>query len=270
MKAGDNKMAIVTTSWLAQGLVAVVEFADLASANALRPEGAARLTAAIEQAGQSAACVVLRSPGKTFCAGVDLDFVADLGAHEASEQTRQYVYGSFQRLVRAIADCPVPVIARLHGGALGLGADVALACDMRVAGRSAYLRESWILLGTTSALGGACVLERACGPGRALELLLTGRAVAGAELATLGLAEYVVEDNGLDAAVTELAEQIATRDRQAIIAAKALVRGVSKDSWEATLNAALEYQVALISRPEFRNYTDQMKATIRSRGGHQQ
>lgn len=256
---------VTVTSDEATGVVSVF-FETPGRANAVVPELADRIAEAVDAHADTANCIVLRSGGSVFCAGVDLEFVLGLGSADQFENTRKHVYGSFQRLVRSVVSCPVPVIARLQGGAMGVGADLALACDVRVASSKAWLQESWILLGATSALGGAHRLERMVGSGRAMELLLTARRIEAAELASLNLVEAVVAPDQLDDAVTQLANTVADRDRSAVLAVKALVRGGTEyAAWEAALKTGLEHQLALICRPEFHERVEAMQRSLQRR-----
>jgi 2-(1,2-epoxy-1,2-dihydrophenyl)acetyl-CoA isomerase len=243
--------------------ITTIEFSNAGKANALVPEFAAAIAAELEKVDEASSCVVLRGEGRVFCAGVDLEFVRTLGALDQVERTREYVYGSFQRLARAITFCPVPVIGRLQGGAMGAGADLALACDIRIASTSGWLQESWITLGATSALGGAHVLRNIVGSGRALEIFLSARRVAADELLALGLVEQVVPDDELDGAVTSFAEVVAGRDRAAVLAAKELIRGgATRSAWDDAVQASLDHQVELICRPEFRDRVDAVLESI--------
>ncbi|HVT67663.1 MAG TPA: enoyl-CoA hydratase/isomerase family protein, partial [Trebonia sp.] len=102
--------------------------------NSLGPEDTAEVAAAIEEArGKARSALVLTGSG-AFCAGGDLRAFSEVSRTMAVEQIRDTVYGRVQRMVRALAECPVPTIAAVDGPAVGLGFDLALACDMRFVG----------------------------------------------------------------------------------------------------------------------------------------
>src|SRR5271167_3239819 len=111
-----------------------------AQRNSLDRQSVFSLLAEFTSLSDTARCVVLRSEGAAFCSGGDLPHLERLARQP--EEIRGSIEGSFQQLIRTIRACPVPVIARIQGAAVGAGADVALACDMRVASSDAFIKES--------------------------------------------------------------------------------------------------------------------------------
>jgi 2-(1,2-epoxy-1,2-dihydrophenyl)acetyl-CoA isomerase len=196
-------------------------------------------------------CVVISSEGTVFCAGIDLKLVRPLlGRPDTPELLRTQIYGNVQELIRSIWACPVPVIACLQGPALGVGADMALACDIRIASESASLEETWIHLGAISALGGAFVLRNLIGRGRALDVLLTGARLDARTCFELGIFEKVVAHSELDEAVDSYTEMVSDRDPEAVRATVDLVRDQElRDSVDRALENALEHQLRLMTRP---------------------
>ena len=196
--------------------------------------------------------VVLQSEGKTFCSGADLELLEPLGVPERADDVREHVYSAFQGLVRAVMDCPVPVIARLHGPALGAGADIALACDLRIASTAAWLEETWIGLGAISALAGAAHLIRSVGPGTAMDLLLTARRLSANEALTAHIYQRVVEPEELDNVTNQVATAIATADPLAVRSMKRLIReDPVMQGVDDALRIGLDLQVPLIAREGF-------------------
>jgi 2-(1,2-epoxy-1,2-dihydrophenyl)acetyl-CoA isomerase len=248
--------------------VAVLTFGDAAGGNALTFELARELTGAVEEAGRRAGCIVLRSAGPVFCSGADLSVLEPLGDEARTEDVRTLVYGAFQPLVRGMVTAPVPVVARLQGPALGAGADLALACDLRVASTAAWLEESWIRLGTISALGGAHALSRVVGAGTALDLLLTARRLRAPDLLAAGLVQRVTSPEALDDEVMALARQIASADRDAVRAMKELVRGGAElERFDDALARGLQLQVPLIARTTFGDRVRGVRRALASRRG---
>jgi enoyl-CoA hydratase/carnithine racemase len=251
----------VSTRQSADGDVTEVVLERGASSNSLTPEVARALADSIAQAGTVAGCVVLRSEGPVFCSGGDLTFLEGLvGA--SRDQIASAVYGNFQALVRAITDCPVPVIARVQGGAAGAGCDVALACDLVVASERAWFEESWIRIGATSALAGALSLSGSLGRHRALELLITGRRITASEAAQEGLVNWTVPADELDKKVNELAHAVASADREAVAAMKKLVRIAERGSIDEALSTGLSLQADLLVRPEFASHLDSLRQRL--------
>src|SRR5437870_3214515 len=96
--------------------------------NALRPEDAEEVAAAVDTAGAAAASAVILTGAGAFCAGGDLRTFAELSARHAPGEIEAQVYRRVQAMIRALRRCPVPTIAAVDGPAVGLGFDLALAC----------------------------------------------------------------------------------------------------------------------------------------------
>ena len=156
--------------------------------------------------------VVVRGAGRSFSAGLDrslfgtdpgvagsLGELARLPAEEAGERIRRYQAG-----VRGLRSAGIVSVAVVQGHAVGAGAQLALACDLRVLAEDAQLRLPEATLGLVPDLTGTSTLVELVGYARALELCLTGRTVGAAEAQAIGLANTVVPAAALDAAVDRL------------------------------------------------------------------
>ncbi|MFH8346030.1 enoyl-CoA hydratase/isomerase family protein [Streptomyces sp. NPDC018045] len=128
-----------------------------------------------------------------------------------------------QRLIAAVMDCEKPVLAAVNGTAAGLGAHLALACDLVVAAESATFIEVFARRGLVPDGGGAYLLPRLVGPHRAKELLFFGDAVTAADAERMGLVNRVVPDAGLEKAARDWAERLATGPTRALALTKQLV-----------------------------------------------
>lgn len=243
------------------GDVAEVVVSRATTGNSLTPEVGKALADAIVEAGSVARCVVLRTEGRVFCSGGDIGFLEGI-VDADPEEIAGSIYTSFQAVVSSIARCPVPVIARVQGMAAGAGCDVALACDLVVASEQAAFEESWIRIGTTSALAGALHLTRGIGRHRALELLLTGRRVPAAEAEQLGLVNVVVPPDELDSAVERLTLSVAHADPAAVAAMKQLVRLSQQADFDQALEHGLRLQTALLAKPEFGRRLDSLRQRL--------
>ncbi|MGB7925182.1 MAG: enoyl-CoA hydratase-related protein [Pyrinomonadaceae bacterium] len=186
-------------------------------------ERLSELFVAIEQRRDLRAVILTGSTEDAFSAGTDIRELALLdaeGAHRAS------VRG--QRVCRLIERCGVPVIAAVGGVAAGGGCELALACHLRVASRTARFSLPETELGIIPAYGGTQRLARLIGAGRALEMMLTGQSVSGEEALRLGLVNRVTEPEHLLAGATELAQEIMRLAPLAIRAClEAVTRGLS-------------------------------------------
>src|SRR5690606_4238479 len=137
---------------------------------------------------------------KSFIAGADIREIAKLDKEQAQELSK---YG--QGLFRRIEDCPKPMLAAINGFALGGGCELAMACHIRIAVESAKLGLPEVGLGVIPGYGGTQRLTRLVGPGRALELILTGEMIDATEARRIGLVNHIVPDH---AALMELSGKI--------------------------------------------------------------
>ncbi|NEB04919.1 enoyl-CoA hydratase/isomerase family protein [Streptomyces sp. SID13726] len=180
--------------------------------------------------------VVLTGTGRGFCAGADLRGGAADGERVAGDVARTIRLGA-QRLIAAVLDCEKPVIAAVNGTAAGLGAHLALACDLVLAAESARFIEVFVRRGLVPDGGGAYLLTRLLGPQRAKELMFFGDALTAPDAERLGLVNRVVADGELDKTAREWAARLATGPTRALALTKQLVNA-SLDSDRATAFAA--------------------------------
>lgn len=167
--------------------------------------------------------VVISGHGRHFCAGIDLDMLAELFAvreqecaGRAGEQLRRIIL-DLQEVFTAVERCRVPVIAAVHGACVGAGLDLAAACDLRYASADASFVLKEVDMGIAADVGVLQRLPRIVGEGVARELAYTCRPVDGREAATLRLVNGVYDDAAqLHAAVAELAAQLAAKSPLAL------------------------------------------------------
>ncbi|MGI5139072.1 MULTISPECIES: enoyl-CoA hydratase/isomerase family protein [unclassified Streptomyces] len=192
--------------------------------NALTPGQRDRLIALLEEADRDPEirAVVLTGTGRGFCAGADLRGGAGGGERVTGDVARTIRLGA-QRLIAAVLDCEKPVIAAVNGTAAGLGAHLALACDLVLAAESARFIEVFVRRGLVPDGGGAYLLPRLIGPQRAKELMFFGDALPAADAERLGLVNRVVPDGELDKAAREWAARLAAGPTRALALTKQLV-----------------------------------------------
>ena len=166
--------------------------------------------------------VVITGAGRGFCAGQDLNDRA-VAPGEATDLGAS-VEESWNPLIRCLAKLPQPVIARVNGVAAGAGANVALACDLVVAAKSAKFIQSFAALGLIPDSGGSWHLPRLVGQARALGLALTGEPLPAERAAEWGLIWKCVDDDALDAEVDALAARLAALPPLGLAAIKAIIR----------------------------------------------
>jgi len=179
---------------------------------------------------------VLRGAGeKAFVAGADVGEFAERSAAEQREVYRR------RRVYDAVADFPKPVIAAVHGYCLGGGSELALACDLRVADRTARFGQAEIRIGLIPGAGGTQRLARLVGPGQAMRIALTGDFVDAEEAHRIGLVEFLVDEGRHLEKATGIAERMARWSPVALRLVKKSIRAAQ----ETPLSAGLEYEKEL-------------------------
>ncbi|XUL90199.1 enoyl-CoA hydratase/isomerase family protein [Streptomyces galilaeus] len=181
--------------------------------------------------------VVLTGTGRGFCAGADLRGGATATGERVAGDVARTIRLGAQRLIAAVLDCEKPVIAAVNGTAAGLGAHLALACDLVLAAESARFIEVFVRRGLVPDGGGAYLLPRLIGPQRAKELMFFGDALTATDAERLGLVNRVVPDGELEKTAREWAQRLATGPTRALALTKQLVNA-SLDSDRTTAFAA--------------------------------
>ena len=215
--------------------------------NALDPELLSALSAGLTEAAvdPSVHAVVLAGAGDAFCSGADLKGVLGDTTGDLGPRIEQ-----FHELIRAIVLAPKPFVAAVRGPAVGFGADLALACDLRVFARDAYLQEKFVAIGLMPDGGGSFWLPRLVGIGRALEFLLLGTRIDAPQALELGLANRVVDDELAEARA--LAATLAAGPPLALAAIKSAVRESALGGIEGALEREKRGQTALLASQDFR------------------
>lgn len=182
-------------------------------------------------------CVLLTGRGKAFSVGSDIrDFSTEVGWLLENE----YVEAGLNAAIEASR---LPVIAAINGHALGGGAVLALACDIRVASEKAMFGFPEVTVGAFASGSGTQRLPRMVGRGRALELLMTGRRVGAEEALEIGLVEFVVPEEELLDTCREMAESIASNSAPAVAASKRCVNEGLREGFEHGLTLERQLRV---------------------------
>ena len=187
--------------------------------------------------GQGARVLVLSGAGRGFCAGQDLaDRAVAPGTQgvDLGDSIERY----YKPLVLTLQELPVPVIAAVNGVAAGAGANIALACDLVVAARSASFVQAFCRLGLIPDSGGTWSLPRLVGSARALGLTLLGEKVSAEQAAAWGMIWRCVDDAEFPAAVDALAVQLAAAPTRGLAATKAAIRS----GWQRSLAEQLDVE----------------------------
>ncbi len=231
-------MGTITVSRHHGGVVAEIMLSRPEAMNAISTELAGELARAGAEiaAAPEVRVVVLSAAGeRAFCAGADLKERSTMTDADILRQ-RPAMRGVFGALLAL----PQPAIAAVHGFALGGGCELALACDLIVADDTAVFGLPEVTVGLVPGGGGTQLAARRVGPGRAADLILTGRRVGVDEAERLGLVDRRVPAGQDGPAALELAGQIAANSPVAVRAAKRAIR----HGWGVSLEAGLDIEDA--------------------------
>ncbi len=216
--------------------------------NALNKRMRGELTHALGAAGQAARVVVLTGAGRAFCSGQDLGDRTD-ATHVNLERTLRDEYVP---MLRAITDCPVPVIAAVNGAAAGAGANLALACDVVIAAESAVFVQAFARIGLIPDAGGTWFLPRQVGLARAMGAALFAEPVPAARAAEWGMIWEAVADADFDAHWRGRAATLAKGPTQALMRVKQALRAAFDNDLEAQLQLEARLQGACGKSRDFR------------------
>jgi enoyl-CoA hydratase len=241
-----DRYAELSAAWAADGIAQVTLDAP-ARRNAMSDamtDSWVRLMAGLA-ADRDVRAVIVTGAGSAFCAGGDLSW---LGASpDATVDELRARMSAFYRSWLAIRDVEVPTIAAVNGPAVGAGLTLALACDLRYAAEDARLSAPFTALGLHPGMATTYLLEQAVGLPAARELLLTGRAVSGAEAVGLGLVNGTFPADALADEVLAVARRVAACGPVATRLATATLRTPPRSLPEALEREALAQAVTLVT-----------------------
>jgi len=193
------------------------------------------------EADDAVRALVIAGAGPAFCAGADLRSMR--GSRDASDDANRADARRMGGLFHRVASCRKPVLARVHGPAIGGGVGLMAACDIVIAAESTRFQFSEVRLGIVPAVISPFCIRR-LGPVVAKRLFLTGEAVDAKSALGYGLVDVVAPDADLDAAVAKVCADLGKAGPKALVAAKQLVETVTRLDAEA----ALDYTADLIAR----------------------
>ncbi len=238
--AADCETVEVTVGERAE-YVATVAINRPDARNALNGQVRTELASVFDAIGDSDVRVVVLTGAEgtgAFVAGADVTELRERDALEQREASKR------PRVYEVVDDCPIPVIARVNGHALGGGCELTQACDLRVAHEAAKLGQPEIGLGLMPGGGATQRLPRLVGEGHAMRLVLTGELVDAQEAAEIGLVEEVHGDDSFDDRVDELAASMAEKSPVALEFAKKSIEAASR----MDLEAGVEYEAELFAQ----------------------
>jgi 2-(1,2-epoxy-1,2-dihydrophenyl)acetyl-CoA isomerase len=195
-------------------------------------------------------CVVLAGDGPVFCAGADLTagFPQTATGHDDLRATLRH---RFHRGFVAPCDLPQPVVAAVTGPAIGAGACLALASDIAVMARSAYLQFRFTRIGLMPDVGATALLAQAVGPRRALEIFMLAEPIGADECQQLGLVSRVVDDGAAAGEAHRIAGHLAGGPTRAFAATKEALRTWSMTALAGQLEVEAGLQQTLVATEDW-------------------
>lgn len=203
--------------------------------------------------------IILTGSGRAFSAGGNLKGMAErkgIGVLDQPDSTRANYRKGVQRVIRALVDCEIPMIAAVNGHAIGLGCDLACTCDIRIAAQSAQFACSFVKVGIVPGDGGAWILQRILGYSRAAELFLTGDRFDAATAKDYGLISEVVPDAELLDRAIAIAERIVCNPPRALRLTKRLLREAQHSRLSDILELSAAYQAIVHETADNREAID--------------
>ena len=204
------------------------------------------LRAALEEArDETVRAVVITGAGRGFCVGQDVAALTSAGAID------DLLRRTYHRNILALHDLKKPVIAAVNGASAGAGLSLAMACDVRIAARTAVFVPAFINIGLVPDSGGSHFLTRILGPARALEWMLSGRRLGADEALAWGLVSELVDADGLPARAAELAAALAALPTTAIALHKRLFDAAALHTLDEQLELEAHLQAAAAATADF-------------------
>jgi 2-(1,2-epoxy-1,2-dihydrophenyl)acetyl-CoA isomerase len=194
-------------------------------------------------------CVVLTGTGGNFSSGLDLKAATSgsMGFDNLEEHMRKYFHG----LIRAVRNVEKPVVALVDGAAVGFGADLAFACDLRIGTERTRIGEVFVKRGLMPDGGGTWSLPRLVGLGKALELMFTGEMVGAEEALAIGLVNRLVPSAEAEQQVWQFAKRLAAGPPLVHAWIKRAVYGAQSTGLDEALETEFRGQMKLLRSKDF-------------------
>ena len=196
--------------------------------------------------------IILSAKGRAFCAGGDMDWFDEQIAEPGKFRS---IAWDAKRIVHTLLDMEKPLICRLNGAAAGLGATIALLCDIIIADETAVIGDPHVKVGLVAGDGGALIWPQLVGYAKAKELLMTGDLLTASEAKELGLINYAVPAGELDAKVDGLVEKLLANPKWAVRWTKAVTNIPLKALAAQLMDASVGWE-------SVSNYLDDRKEAV--------
>lgn len=214
--------------------------------------------------------VIVKGNGKSFCAGGDIKAMQEGDGFFRSEEDisstglarKNSLWKKIQRIPLLLEEIDKPVIAQVHGFAMGAGLDMALMCDIRITAKSTKISESYINVAIVPGDGGAYYLPKLIGIDQALDMFWTARVLTADEAKEKGVVTFVVEDDELEAYTLNYAKELASRPATTL----QFIKRAVYQSQRMDLRSALDYissQMAIVT--ELDDFKEGVSAVVEKR-----
>ncbi|MDV4145629.1 enoyl-CoA hydratase-related protein [Shimia sp. FJ5] len=207
--------------------------------NAFTAQMRAEITHAMIEAGREARVVVLTGAGRAFCSGQDL---GDGVGNATNLDLERALRDEYTPMLRAIRDCPVPVIAAVNGAAAGAGANLALAADVVIASERAYFMQAFSKIGLIPDAGGTYALPRLVGQARAMGASLFAEKISAKQAESWGMIWEAVADDAFEETWRGRAKTLAEGPTQAYAHIKAAIQASPENDFEEQLSLEAKLQ----------------------------
>jgi enoyl-CoA hydratase len=196
--------------------------------------------------------IVLTGAGRAFCAGGDVKGMSSRAGAGEGRRSTLVTPAQGRRLIQNMLEVEQPIIGAINGDAVGLGATIALLCDVIVASEKARFADTHVKVGIVAGDGGAVIWPLLIGPARAKEFLMRGNFVNGADAARMGLVNYAVAPEDVMPKAREIARELADGPRWAIRWSKLAVNKWLKEQVNLILDASLAYEMVTFTTEDHR------------------
>jgi enoyl-CoA hydratase len=221
------------------------------------------------RADQDVNAIILTGAGRAFCAGGDVKGMAEgsLSGGAAPKKGKGRGRGPIaasngRRVIENMLDVEQPIIGAINGDAIGLGATLALLCDITVASEKARFADTHVKVGIVAGDGGAVIWPLLIGPHRAKEFLMRGNFISGAEAGRIGMVNYAVGPDEVMTKARELAQELADGPTWAIRWSKLAVNKWLKQQANLILDASLAYEMMTFNT---KDHQEAVKAFVEKR-----
>ena len=220
------------------------------------------------RADQDVNAIILTGAGRAFCAGGDVKGMAEGSLSGATPKKGKgrgrgpIAASNGRRVIENMLDVEQPIIGAINGDAIGLGATLALLCDITVASEKARFADTHVKVGIVAGDGGAVIWPLLIGPHRAKEFLMRGNFISGAEAGRIGMVNYAVGPDDVMSRARELARELADGPTWAIRWSKLAVNKWLKQQANLILDASLAYEMMTFNT---KDHQEAVKAFVEKR-----